>query len=154
MRHGDPDAVVAALRALSAGQARDEAVSYLTTRRSQIAYRDFVARGWPIGSGCVESAHKGVVQQRLKLRGMRWARAVAAGMLALRVVDANDRWDATWAKVGPHQRTAQRARTAARRVARRPRPPQPKLVQNGKPTANHCWRHFRLKGSPQFPHTM
>lgn len=150
LRHGDPDRVLAALTALPASETRDTTLGYLTARRDQIAYRDFVARGWPIGSGCVESAHKGLVQARLKLRGMRWSRSTVDGMLALRVVDANERWDATWAQVGLQQRADRRARTATRHRARRARPPRLKLVQHGTPTADHPWRAFRLPGSPRF----
>lgn len=154
LRTGDPETVLEALQALPAGEARDRAWHYLSARRSQIAYRDFVARGWPIGSGCVESAHKGVVQARLKQRGMRWSRAGAEEMLALRIVQANARWDGPWAQVGAHQRAAQRARTTTRRAVRHPSPPKPKLVQDGKPTADHPWRRFRLPGSPRSPHTI
>jgi len=150
LRDGDPDVVLAALGALPDGEARTTALGYLTARRAQIAYRDFRAQGWPIGSGCVESGHKGVIQGRLKGRGMRWSRPVAEGMIALRIVDANARWGATWAQVGTRQRADHRLRTAARRTARRIRPPKPKLVQNGKPTADHPWRSFRLTGSPPF----
>lgn len=146
--------MLAALRALPAGEQRDQALTYLRARRTQIAYRDFIAQGWPIGSGCVESAHTGVVQARLTGRGMRWSRPVVEGMLALRVVDANDRWDATWATVGAHQRTTQQARTATRRAARRRPLPQPTLVRHGTPTADHPWRTFRLPGSPRLHHTM
>lgn len=177
LRHGDPDRVLAALGELPMSAERTTAQAYLTARRTQIAYQDFVARGWPIGSGCVESAHKGIVQARLKGRGMRWSRPVAAGMLALRVVTANDRWDAMRAQVGSHQRAAQQARTAARcahRLAARqppaapavpaptpapsasspppPAPAQRKLVQDGKPTAEHIWRQFQLPGSRRFDH--
>ncbi len=148
---GDPDQVLAALAHLPASEARDTALGYLTTRRAQIAYRDFTARGWPIGSGCVESAHQHVVQDRLKGRGMRWSRSGAEAMVAVRVVDANDRWEATWPKVGPAQRTAARARTIQRRTARAQPPPRPKQVIEGKPVASHCWRRFRLPGSPRFP---
>lgn len=154
LRHGDPDAVLAALARLPTSDERDRALRYLTARRAQIAYRAFVARGWPIGSGCVESAHKGIVQARLKQRGMRWSRPMAEGLLAVRVVTANGRWEATWAQVTTHQRAAQRRRTASRRAARRTVPPHPKLVQDGKPTADHPWRRFRLPGSPRFHHTM
>ncbi len=35
-------------------------------------YPEYLARGWCIGSGAVESACKTVVGQRLKLAGMRW----------------------------------------------------------------------------------
>ncbi|MDQ3655208.1 MAG: hypothetical protein M3457_09025 [Chloroflexota bacterium] len=153
LRDGDPDLVLAALGALPAGETRDTARGYLTARRMQIADRAFRARGWPIGSGCVESGHKGVVQGRLKGQGMRWTRPVAAGMIALRIVDANARWGMTWAQVGTRQRADHRAPTAARRTARRTRPPTPKLVQAGKPPADHPWRTLRLPGSPRFSAT-
>ncbi|HEX2183920.1 MAG TPA: ISKra4 family transposase, partial [Chloroflexota bacterium] len=74
LKHGDPDAVLAALRALPAvtlpGPAgphcpRDDALGYLTKRRAQIAYAAFQAAGYPIGSGVVESANKLVVAARL-----------------------------------------------------------------------------------------
>lgn len=147
LRHADPETVLTALRALPAGVQRDDACRYLAARRAQIAYRTFVDRGWPIGSGCVESAHKGIVQERLKRRGMRWSRPVAEGMLALRIVDANDRWEGTWDQVASQQRAAHDADTAARRIDRRRKPPREKLVQHGKPTDDHPWRNFRLPGS-------
>lgn len=147
LRHGAPAVVLAALETLPTSEARDRAVAYLTARRAQIAYRDFAAHGWPLGSGCVESAHKAIVQARLKGPGMRWSRAGAGAVLALRVTQANARWAATWGQVGAHQRATQRARTAARRAARQRRPPRPKLVVAGKPTAEHCWRTFHLPGS-------
>ncbi|MBA2555754.1 MAG: hypothetical protein H0V12_00145 [Chloroflexi bacterium] len=123
VRHGDPDRMLAALAALPLSAERDQAIAYLTARRDQIAYRDVVARGWPIGSGCVESAHT----------GMRWSRAGAQGMLALRLVGANARWADRWSQVLGHQRAARRGTVAPRRAAR------PRLVQDGRPTADHPW---------------
>ncbi len=146
---GDPDQVLAVLEQLPPSDGRDTALGYLTARRTQIAYRDFVARGWPIGSGCVESAHQHVVQDRLKGRGMRWDEAGATAMVAVRIVVANDRWNETWRQVGPAQRVAARARTAHRRATRQVPPPQ--QVIDGKPVATHPWRAFRLPGSPRFP---
>jgi hypothetical protein len=175
LRHGDPDAVLAALGALPPGEARDTAVRYLTARRDQIAYRDFTAQGWPIGSGCVESAHKGIVQARLKGPGMRWSRPVAEGLLALRIAEANARWDVTWGQLGARQRAELRTRTTRRRAARRspparpspapsppradrdqshPPPPRPPRVRDGIPTADHPWRRFHLPGSLRFDHKM
>lgn len=149
LRYGDPDEVLAVLAALPSSSERETAHAYLTARREQIAYREFAARGWPLGSGCVESAHKAIVQSRLKGRGMRWSHAGAVGMLALRVTAANDRWDATWEQVGPAQRATHRATVATRRAERHPPLPPPKLVQEGKPTRDHPWRAFRLPGSPR-----
>lgn len=57
------------------------------------AYRE---RGWPIGSGEVESAHRYIPQQRLKLPGACWSPSTINPMLALRVVRANGWWDDFW----------------------------------------------------------
>jgi len=50
----------------------------------------------PIGSGKIESAHRYLVQQRLKRPGAWWAPDNAEAMLALRVARANGRWSAYW----------------------------------------------------------
>jgi hypothetical protein len=66
------------LRTLMQEANADEAVdtiqkslNYLTERRAMLAYATFVAQGYPIGSGSVESANKLVVQSRMKGPGMR-----------------------------------------------------------------------------------
>jgi hypothetical protein len=40
---------------------------YLSARKDQLKYREALAEGLPIGSGEIESAHRYVAQQRLKL---------------------------------------------------------------------------------------
>ena len=46
-----------------------------------------------IGSGAIESAHRTVVQKRMKQSGQRWSSAGAQNMLNLRVTYMNERWD-------------------------------------------------------------
>jgi hypothetical protein len=46
-----------------------------------------------IGSGAIESAHRTVVQKRMKLSGQRWSFSGAQNMLNLRVTSMNNRWD-------------------------------------------------------------
>jgi hypothetical protein len=46
-----------------------------------------------IGSGAIESAHRTVVQKRLKLSGQRWTKRGAQNMLNLRVTHMNGQWD-------------------------------------------------------------
>ena len=53
-------------------------------------------RGWPLGSGEVESAHRYVPQERLKIAGACWNPHNVNPMLALRVVRANGWWDEFW----------------------------------------------------------
>ncbi len=148
LRHGAADDVLAALAALPASGERAAALRYLGERRPMIAYPAFVAAGYPIGSGCVESAHTTVLQTRLKQGGMHWHPDVLPAMIALRVSLANDRWDEIWPRIAPHRRHQQRARSAARRTCRRARPVRPKLVHNGKPTADHPWRRPFLRRPP------
>jgi hypothetical protein len=74
----------------------EHSLRYLSQRREMIDYSHFRARGYPIGSGTVESSHKHVVHSRLKQAGMRWAEQHVNPMLALRNLISNDCWDEGW----------------------------------------------------------
>jgi len=69
---------------------------YLSNRTDQLDYKTAIEKGLPIGSGEIESAHRYVIQERLKLPGAWWKAANADSMLALRVFRANDLWDDYW----------------------------------------------------------
>jgi hypothetical protein len=69
---------------------------YLTNRPGQFDYQRALAADLPIGSGEIESAHRYVIQQRLKLAGAWWKEATAADMLALRTLRANGEWNQYW----------------------------------------------------------
>ena len=128
LKTGDPDQVLAALRALppllvptadGLGCPRDEALQYLESRRAQIQYAQFRAAGYPIGSGAVESANKLVVAARLKGSGMHWARTNVNPMLALRSAACSNRWAAAWTDLGAEQRRQRAAARAQRCAAKR-----------------------------------
>jgi hypothetical protein len=70
---------------------------YLKKRRHQLDYQSALANDLPIGSGEIESAHRYIVQQRLKRPGSWWRVANADYMLALRLNRANRRWAQYWA---------------------------------------------------------
>jgi hypothetical protein len=135
---GDPALVLAALAALepapgrepvAAAAVRDRTVGYFATRHEQIRYADFRAQGLPIGSGAVESANKLVVEARLKGPGMRWARPHVDPMVALRTIEANDRWEEAWPQITHELQDAARRRTGARhRGHRTSPPPRPPIV--------------------------
>ena len=170
LKHGAPSAVLVALTTLptaaaanpvAAGTVRDATFGYLEKRLDQLRYAEFLAAGYPIGSGLVESANKLVVEARLKGSGMHWAREHVNPMLALRTVVCSDRWDQAWPVIGRQLRADEQARRAARRQARRPAAvsptppppaqpaaptPRPHLVVNGRPTAQHPWRRPFLRG--------
>ncbi|MBA3604343.1 MAG: hypothetical protein H0W50_12075 [Parachlamydiaceae bacterium] len=69
---------------------------YLDNRRDQLDYKDAIEKGLPIGSGEIESSHRYVIQKRLKIAGAWWRSDTAEWMLNLRVLRANNDWDAYW----------------------------------------------------------
>lgn len=69
-----------------------QAIGYLFRNRHRMDYAAFRQRGFPIGSGTIESACKTVVQARMKQAGMRWSRNGAQSMIALRCLLLSDRW--------------------------------------------------------------
>ena len=77
----------------------NEPLNYLAKREAMLRYPQFIAAGWPIGSGVAESANKLVVQARLKGPGMHWQREQVNPMLALRNVVFNERWDENWPEI-------------------------------------------------------
>lgn len=85
--------------AVEAAQAKVRACHrYLSNRIGQLDYKGAIEKGLPIGSGEIESAHRYVIQKRLKLSGAWWKADNVEPMLALRVVRANDDWDDYWRK--------------------------------------------------------
>lgn len=157
LKHTGPAAVMPQLRTLVATQPTNvelaSALAYLETRVAQLQYPVFIAEGWPIGSGMVESANKLVVEDRLKGAGMHWAEANVNPMLALRNAVCNDRWEECWEVIEREQRSQvavrrqARGRTrAATQVAKIPaaaaaRPPVRPLVRPLEPevTSAHPW---------------
>jgi hypothetical protein len=69
---------------------------YLSNRLHHLDYKGALAKGLPIGSGEIESAHRYVIQHRLKLPGAWWKADKVEPMLALRVVRANEDWEKYW----------------------------------------------------------
>jgi hypothetical protein len=65
----------------------------LRNRLDQLDYSGALASDLPIGSGEIESAHRYVIQARLKLAGAWWTEDTAHDMLTLRVCRANHDWE-------------------------------------------------------------
>ena len=76
-------------------------IYYFETNRHRMCYAEFRARGYPIGSGTVESACKRVIGARLKQAGMRWTKAGAQAVLNLRTQLLNGRWETIWPATRP-----------------------------------------------------
>jgi hypothetical protein len=64
---------------------RQQLLGYYQRHRHRMQYHEFREEGLQIGSGAIESAHKQVLQQRLKLAGQRWTMEGLQQMVQLRV---------------------------------------------------------------------
>ncbi|MCP4147269.1 MAG: hypothetical protein GY757_05915 [bacterium] len=73
-------------------------IRYITNRPGQFDYKGALEKGLPIGSGEIESAHRYVIQERLKIAGAWWKEDNAQNMLSLRTLRANGDWGDYWEK--------------------------------------------------------
>jgi len=71
-----------------------EVIGYFERNRRFMHYDEYLAAGYPIGSGVAEGACRHLVKDRMELTGMRWRTEGAQAMLDLRAVYLNDDWDA------------------------------------------------------------
>jgi hypothetical protein len=56
-------------------------------------YEEYLASGWPIGTGVIEGACRHLVKDRCELSGMRWSKEGAEALLQLRSVAENGEWN-------------------------------------------------------------
>jgi len=71
---------------------------YFSNNVHRMEYPEYLAEGWQIGSGVVESACKTVVGQRLKGAGMRWGEEGAHAVCHVRALYRSEKgqWTAFW----------------------------------------------------------
>jgi len=69
---------------------------YLKNRVDQLDYKSALDKKLPIGSGETESAHRHLIQQRLKLPGAWWTPKNATNVAQMRVARANGLWNQFW----------------------------------------------------------
>lgn len=103
LKAGQLAAVMQALRSrLEPDHLPDEAaparcaLRYLENRPHQLDYPAALREGLPIGSGLIESAHRHLLQSRLKLAGAWWTQSHAQAMAQLRTCRANGKWHEYW----------------------------------------------------------
>jgi hypothetical protein len=75
-------------------------LGYLRNNLHRMDYPTYVARGWQIGSGMIESACKSVVGRRLKGSGMRWREPGTTALCQLRALYKSqpELWNHYWAR--------------------------------------------------------
>lgn len=100
LRHGKEKRVlrrIARLRARrgAGGEIIRREQNYFVTHARRMHYQSVAARGWPIGSGAVESACA-QKQGRLKRPGQFWTRSGLRHLNALMEARDNGHWDQLW----------------------------------------------------------
>lgn len=56
-------------------------------------YNEYLAAGYPIGSGIIEGACRHIIVDRMEESGMRWVMAGAKAILGLRCIYINGDWE-------------------------------------------------------------
>jgi hypothetical protein len=72
----------------------EDCLTYFAARCEYMKYDEYLAAGYPIGSGVVEGACRHLVKDRMEQAGMRWRIAGAQAILSLRAIYVNEDWDA------------------------------------------------------------
>jgi len=81
-------------------------ITYFHNNRTHMHYDEYIAHGYPIGSGVAEGACRHLVKDRMERTGMRWTVEGAQAILNLRSTYLNGDWRAYWT----HYTTAENER--------------------------------------------
>ena len=73
-----------------------QAITYFENHRQWMRYDEYLAAGYPIGSGVVESTCGHTVNDRMEGSGRRWSIAGAEATLLLRSIVTSHDWDGYW----------------------------------------------------------
>jgi len=71
-------------------------ITYFKNHKKYMKYDQYLARGYPIGSGVVESACSHIVKNRMEISGARWGIDGAEAILKLRSIVKSNDWDEYW----------------------------------------------------------
>jgi hypothetical protein len=97
LTNNETDKIIAELKMNSSSnkeveKARTEVIGYYENNLSRMHYKTYLDKGYLIGSGAVEAAHRNVIQQRLKLSGQRWSVKGAQQIANLRACKKSNHW--------------------------------------------------------------
>jgi hypothetical protein len=72
---------------------KEKVIHYYRTNMGRMDYKAYRELGCGIiGSGAIESAHRTVIQARMKLSGQHWSKNGVYNMLRLRIISMNKQW--------------------------------------------------------------
>lgn len=68
-------------------------ITYYQNNQIRMLYGTYKAKGLLIGSGPIGSAHRNVIQKRMKLSGQRWGKSGLQQIANLRVAHKSNEWE-------------------------------------------------------------
>jgi len=74
-------------------EAKKKLNKYIVKNEYRMNYPEYLLKGYMIGSGAIESAHRTVIQRRMQLSGQRWSIKGAQYMLDLRSLAMSGHWN-------------------------------------------------------------
>ena len=77
----------------TAKEEQKKLLTYLNNNKTRMKYGTFKKKGWLVGSGAIESAHRTVIQKRMKQSGQRWTLKGGQQILNLRIEHKNENWE-------------------------------------------------------------
>jgi hypothetical protein len=100
LRHGKQETFLEEMAQLRVPRGKNakmvrEQKNYFANQGERMNYQEIAKRGWPIGSGAVESACSGQ-QNRFKRRGQFWTKKGLGNLAALKQARENKHWEELW----------------------------------------------------------
>jgi hypothetical protein len=77
-------------------EAADKCADYLLKYRAHLRYDEYLAAGFPIGTGVIEGACRYLIQDRMGITGAVWRLVSADAVLKLRSIHASGDFDEYW----------------------------------------------------------
>jgi hypothetical protein len=74
----------------------EKVITYFENGQEYMRYDEYLAQGYPIGSGVVEGACRNLVKDRMEMTGMHWSIKGAEAVLQMRSIDVNGMWMKFW----------------------------------------------------------
>ena len=90
----DVETVIDNIHSISSKEnVKKKIINYYQNNKERMKYKQYKTIGCGIiGSGAIESAHRTVIQKRMKQAGQRWSYNGATNMLRLRIFSMNKQW--------------------------------------------------------------
>ena len=81
------------VKSSKASESKSKLINYFKNNKERMRYGTYKSKGLLVGSGPIESAHRTVIQKRLKLSGQRWTKQGAQNILDLRTTNLSGHWN-------------------------------------------------------------